>query len=76
MNPELMQAGARRLEKYQAKHQAEGVVNTAAGGTMSAGRPHKAGDLDLVHGRILYLEDISVSFDGFKAINKIGRAHV
>ena len=71
MNPELMQAGARRLEKYHTKHQAVGVVNTAAGGTMSARRPHKPGELDLVHGRILYLEDVSVSFDGFKAINKL-----
>lgn len=28
-------------------------------------------DLDLTHGTILYLEDISVSFDGFKAINDL-----
>jgi urea transport system ATP-binding protein len=27
--------------------------------------------LDLSHGQILYLEDISVSFDGFKAINNL-----
>ena len=26
---------------------------------------------NLVHGRILYLEDVSVSFDGFKAINHL-----
>ena len=26
-------------------------------------------DVDLTHGRILYLEDVNVSFDGFKAIN-------
>jgi urea transport system ATP-binding protein len=25
----------------------------------------------ITHGRILYLEDVSVSFDGFKAINKL-----
>ena len=71
MNPELMQAGARRLEKYQIRQQTAPVVNTAAGGNMSAGRPHLPGALDLVHGRILYLEDVSVSFDGFKAINKL-----
>jgi urea transport system ATP-binding protein len=29
------------------------------------------GNVDLTHGRILYLEDVSVSFDGFKAINKL-----
>src|SRR5204862_3499276 len=31
----------------------------------------EAGEVDLAHGRILYLEDVSVSFDGFKAINKL-----
>ncbi|MCB1757422.1 MAG: urea ABC transporter ATP-binding protein UrtD [Gammaproteobacteria bacterium] len=30
-----------------------------------------AQDLDLSHGAILYLEDVSVSFDGFKAINNL-----
>jgi urea transport system ATP-binding protein len=29
------------------------------------------GDLDLSHGAILYLDDISVSFDGFLALNKL-----
>ena len=28
-------------------------------------------DLDTTHGVVLYLEDISVSFDGFKALNKL-----
>ena len=32
---------------------------------------NKAPKLDLSHNVILYLEDISVSFDGFKAINKL-----
>ncbi|MDO6462350.1 urea ABC transporter ATP-binding protein UrtD [Granulosicoccaceae sp. 1_MG-2023] len=31
----------------------------------------QARDLDLSHGNILYLEDVSVSFDGFKAINNL-----
>ena len=30
-----------------------------------------AGEVDVTHGRILYLEDVSVSFDGFKAINNL-----
>ena len=29
------------------------------------------GQLDTTHGAVLYLEDISVSFDGFKALNKL-----
>ncbi|MCG7905343.1 MAG: ABC transporter ATP-binding protein, partial [Candidatus Thiodiazotropha taylori] len=28
-------------------------------------------EVDVSHGTILYLEDISVSFDGFKAINNL-----
>jgi urea transport system ATP-binding protein len=32
----------------------------------------KPGDgVDLSHGKILYLEDITVSFDGFRALNKL-----
>lgn len=31
----------------------------------------KAGELDTSHGPILYMEDVSVSFDGFKALNKL-----
>jgi urea transport system ATP-binding protein len=34
------------------------------------GRIH-TGELDTTHGAVLYLEDISVSFDGFKALNKL-----
>ena len=29
------------------------------------------GGLDTTHGAVLYLEDISVSFDGFKALNRL-----
>ena len=40
------------------------------GGPAAAGRVLGAG-LDISHKTILYLEDISVSFDGFKALNKL-----
>ena len=30
-----------------------------------------SGSLDTTHGVVLYMEDISVSFDGFKALNKL-----
>lgn len=33
--------------------------------------PQTVEDLDLSHGTVLYLEDISVSFDGFQAINNL-----
>ncbi|MDH4273930.1 MAG: ABC transporter ATP-binding protein, partial [Gammaproteobacteria bacterium] len=29
------------------------------------------GRIDTSHGTVLYLEDVSVSFDGFKALNKL-----
>ena len=34
----------------------------------------KRGQLDASHGVVLYLDDISVSFDGFKALNKLSLA--
>ena len=35
------------------------------------GRVIEPGAVDLAHGAILYLEDITVSFDGFKALNNL-----
>ncbi|TAK46175.1 MAG: urea ABC transporter ATP-binding protein UrtD [Betaproteobacteria bacterium] len=40
----------------------------ASSGVVS-GRHLVAGELDVSHGVVLYLEDIAVSFDGFKALN-------
>ena len=40
-------------------------------GNVSPGRLLVAGALDVSHGVVLYLEDISVSFDGFKALNAL-----
>jgi len=71
VTPELINAGTERMTAYRKKNSGKPVADTAAGGTMSVGRAHKASELDLAHGRILYLEDVSVSFDGFKAINQL-----
>ncbi len=71
MTPELMEQGARRLEAYQAA-QAARAGQTASGGRQAGfSRIATLGEVDITHGRILYLEDVSVSFDGFKAINKL-----
>jgi len=68
MTPELMSQGAERLEKYKFKQ----IQSPASGGRdASFSRIHQPGELDLAHGRILYLEDVNVSFDGFKAINNL-----
>ena len=71
MTPDLLEQGARRIEQRRAALEA-GKANTESGGrTASTGRIATPGEVDVTHGRILYLEDVSVSFDGFKAINKL-----
>jgi len=35
------------------------------------GRVVRPGEVDVAHGAILYLDDITVSFDGFKALNAL-----
>jgi urea transport system ATP-binding protein len=71
MTPDLLEQGAKRLEQRQAALQA-GHFNTASGGrSASSGRVITPDEVDVTHGRILYLEDVSVSFDGFKAINNL-----
>jgi len=71
MTPDLLDEGAKRLERSRAA-QAASSGNTESGGR-SAGfsRLVTSPEVDVTHGRILYLEDVSVSFDGFKAINKL-----
>ncbi|RYF00497.1 MAG: urea ABC transporter ATP-binding protein UrtD [Comamonadaceae bacterium] len=68
MTPDLMDDGARRIA-------GGGPAVADAGQTASGGRAAGfsrvavPGAVDVTHGRILYLEDVHVSFDGFKAIN-------
>jgi len=68
MTPDLFVKGAERLESHKAKLSTE--VTSGDRGA-SYGRIHISGELDTTHGRILYLEDVNVSFDGFKAINHL-----
>jgi urea transport system ATP-binding protein len=69
MTPDLMEEGARRAEA-RAAHVAQG--KTESGGRNAGfSRIATPGEVDTTHGRILYLEDVCVSFDGFKAINKL-----
>ncbi|MGE0099925.1 MAG: urea ABC transporter ATP-binding protein UrtD [Hydrogenophaga sp.] len=69
MTPDLMEEGAQRLEKHGSLVPGG---NTESGGR-SAGfsRLVTPGEVDTTHGRILYLEGVNVSFDGFKAINNL-----
>ena len=68
MTPDLFEQGAERLESHKVKISTD--VSSGDRGA-SYGRVHTSGELDTTHGRILYLEDVNVSFDGFKAINHL-----
>ncbi len=71
MTPDLLEQGARRIQERMAILDAS-KNNTESGGRSASGsRVATPGEVDVTHGRILYLEDVSVSFDGFKAINKL-----
>jgi urea transport system ATP-binding protein len=64
MTPDLMEAGAQARAAYEAKRAA-----TAAGG--GYGRPVQAGEVVFTQGVALYVDGITVSFDGFKALNNL-----
>jgi urea transport system ATP-binding protein len=66
MTPDLMEQGALRL---QALHAPRMMGKTESGGRDAGYGRIASAEVDTTHGRILYLEDVSVSFDGFKAIN-------
>ena len=68
MTPDLFEQGHERLANHRAHATAE---VTSGGRAASYGRVHPSGSLDVTHGRILYLEDVNVSFDGFKAIQHL-----
>ncbi len=69
MTPELMEQGARQRE---AQLQKKETGQTESGGRNAGfGRLVTSTEVDITHGRILYLEDVNVSFDGFKAINNL-----
>ena len=66
MTPDLMEAGARRLAAYEQR-----LPLAQAGGY---GRPLSDGEVVFTQGVALYLQDVTVSFDGFKALNSLSLA--
>ena len=69
MTPDLLEQGAQRLQA-RAAQQPSG--QTASGGHDAGfSRVRTSQEVDVSHGRILYLEDVNVSFYGFKAINHL-----
>ena len=72
MTPDLLEQGAKRAEEHAAKLAAAQGQTESGGRNAGFGRvAHASGVVDVTHGRILYLEDVTVSFDGFKAINNL-----
>ena len=66
MTPDLMEEGTRRMQAVAVK----AAQDTESGGRKAGySRIATPGEVDTTHGRILYLEDVHVRFDGFKAIN-------
>ena len=71
MTPDLMEQGARQRDKLLASARSSAGQTASGGRAAGFSRVHTPGEVDVTHGRILYLEDVSVSFDGFKAINQL-----
>ncbi len=69
MTPDQMEARASAFAEWQAKQAA--LQGGSGGREASFGRVLKLGQPDFAHGVALYLEDITVSFDGFKALNAL-----
>jgi urea transport system ATP-binding protein len=63
MNDAVMKAGLAAANDLPVE--GEEVPGAVAAGKLTVGRP------DLLHGSILYLEGITVSFDGFRALNDL-----
>jgi urea transport system ATP-binding protein len=72
MTPDLLEAGAQRHAAYV---QTRATRATASGGRAAAfSRIARVGTPDFTHGVALYLDEITVSFDGFKALNALSLA--
>ena len=69
MTPDLMEAGARLREAHAGK--AASQATESGDRSASYSRVVTPGEVDTTHGAILYLDDITVSFDGFRALNKL-----
>jgi urea transport system ATP-binding protein len=68
MTPDLQEAGAATLERHHQRSAASPAGGASFGRLIHADKP------DFAHGVALYLDEISVSFDGFKALNNLSLA--
>ena len=72
MTPDLLEDGAKRLQAFK-QRQAD-PAGSSGGRGAAYGRVARIGEPDFAHGVALYLDEISVSFDGFKALDKLSLA--
>ena len=70
MTPDLMRAGA-VARRAAEERQIAATAGRSGGRETSYSRVLRPGELDIAHGAILYLDDIIVSFDGFRALNQL-----
>ena len=69
MTPDLMRAGAKLRQEHDERQKSR---NTESGGRQASfGRLLREGEADFMQGVALYLDNVSVSFDGFKALNAL-----
>ncbi|NDD13029.1 MAG: ABC transporter ATP-binding protein, partial [Betaproteobacteria bacterium] len=58
MTPDLMEAGAKRMQLRKASSKTPSGKTEAGGQTASYARHYLRHEVDVTHGRILYLEDV------------------
>ncbi len=68
MTPDLLQDGAERRARHQERL---AQTNTRRS---TAGLVNRLGEPDFAHGVALYVDNLTVSFDGFKALNDLSLA--
>jgi urea transport system ATP-binding protein len=72
MTPDLLAAGAKKRADHEARRAA--AVGSSGGRVAAFSRILKVGQPDFAHGVALYLDDVTVSFDGFKALDALSLA--
>ena len=71
MTPDLFEEGSKRREAYIARLAANRTSGESGGQAASFGHVVTSDVVDTSNGGILYVDDITVSFDGFRALNKL-----
>jgi urea transport system ATP-binding protein len=71
MTPDLLEEGSKRREAYLARIAQNRAPGESGGQAASFGHVVTSDVVDTSNGGILYVDDITVSFDGFRALNKL-----